>query len=141
MKGKLFYIVVSVVTVLLCFSGCTEGSSTESKSDKRALEDTDSSTAQTKVTTTLTPLQTFTRFTAFAEKSEESQTEKAMLVEKKETTALTESDRTDWFEKNKLFDMELSVDDSSVRDGQLFWKQEERTSPVMTENYIKEVEK
>ena len=119
MKGKLYYIVVSVVTVLICFTGCTEGSSTQSRSDKKALEDTEGSTVQTEVTTTLTPLETFTRFTAFAEKSDETPTEKAQLVEKKTSASAVQTDRSEWFEKNKLFDMEFS--DDTFSDEETTW--------------------
>lgn len=119
MKGKLYYIIVSVVTVLICFTGCTEDSSTQSRSDKKVFEDTESSAAQTEVTTTLTPLQTFTRFTAFDEKSDEAQTEKAQLVEKKTSETAVQTDRSEWFEKNKLFDMEFS--DDTFSDEETTW--------------------
>ncbi len=116
MKKKIFYAMISIFTVLACFSGCTKSSSTESKNDKRAL---DSETTTTKSgstpssTTTLTPLQTFERITAMEKQTEPVQTTELRSVKKAETVTVADNDESDWFEKNKLFDIKLKADSSS----------------------------
>lgn len=115
MKNKLFYIITTAVTVLLCFSGCTESSSTESRFDKRALEDTETTTATAKsetTVTTFTPLQTFARFADMDKSDTEVSPTEAKKSENKKTTAVIEKDSTDWFENNKLFDMEMQLEET-----------------------------
>ena len=115
MKNKLFYIITTAVTVLLCFSGCTESSSTESRNDKRALEDAETTAAAVSETTvtTFTPLQTFARFADMDKSDTEVSHTEEKKSENKKTTAVTEKDNTDWFENNKLFDMKMQLEEPS----------------------------
>ena len=114
MKKKFFYTMISIFTVLACFSGCTESSSTESKNDKRALDsETTKPSSTPSSTTTLTPLQTFKRITAIEKQTEPVQTTEIPSVKKAETVIVTDNDESDWFEKNKLFDIRLKADSSS----------------------------
>lgn len=111
MKKNLFYSVISVATAIICFTGCTESSASDSKSDKRALdeESTQKNTAAQTTVTTLTPLQTFAKITAI-ESTEASET---IAEAQRQTTQAADNSKDNWFEQNKLFELDVMENNSS----------------------------
>ena len=123
MNNKYFYIIVTLVTVLLCLPGCNETNIAETETTKSSeiISNTDNNDEQLSsetTVTTLTPLQTFERITALKKDvTENDETEKITKTSNKKTdeerVSPKDTDITDgWFSAHTMFKINTIEDDS-----------------------------
>lgn len=137
MKKQNFYMSI-LFTALLFLCGCNEDSS-ESQSNRRAIDNfesnssTENASTQATTETTPTPLETFERITEINDKNEQQTTE-APKQNKHSETAVAET-QSEWFSENRLFEMELqekAVETDFIETWYRFPKDEETETTFTT---------